>query len=349
MSFADEDWCQNCVTGGISTGEGLIWNVRDPIERREPIRENNRIIDYQTVVADPGVHDKRLLVDQSEFAQLLKVMQRDGNSLSPTLRLCWDSGNLRTLTKHSPARATGAHVSIVGHITGDELAKYLSRTEAFNGFANRFLWLLVQRSKLLPDGGHALDLAPFGSRLQSALAAARQVGQMTRSAAASRVWHEVYPQLTADRPGLYGAVTGRAEAQVLRLSMVYALLDGQAVIDEAHLRAALALWSYAECSAQLIFGVEPEDPLLGLVLRRLQAAGAAGLTRTELNNAFHRNIPAADLLAALAMLRDGGQATSEKLMTGKPGAPVERWFAVRRNEFNELIPDPAPAPPAEGD
>ena len=39
-------------------------------------------------------------------------------------------------------------------------------------------------------------------------------------------------------------------AQTLRLSMVYGLLDGAAVIDEAHLRAALALWSYADQSAR---------------------------------------------------------------------------------------------------
>jgi hypothetical protein len=349
MRQADEAWSQSCLASGISSGEGLIWAVRDPVEKQEPIRENRRITGYEKVLTDPGVSDKRLLVDESEFAQILKMMQREGNSLSPVLRSCWDTGDLRTLTKHSPARATGAHVSVAVHITRDELAKYLDRTEALNGFANRFLWLLVQRSKLLPDGGRALDLAPFGKRLQSVLAAARQVGQMTRSAAASRLWREVYPSLTADRPGLYGAVTGRAEAQVLRLSMIYALLDGQGTIDEAHLRAALALWSYADCSAQLIFGAEPEDPLLGLVLGRLQAAGAAGLTRTELNNAFNRNIPAADLVAALANLRDGGQATSEKLKTGKPGAPVERWFAVRKNEINEVIPASAPAPPAEGD
>jgi hypothetical protein len=59
------------------------------------------------------------------------------------------------------------------------------------------------------------------------------------------------------------------------------------------------------------------------------------LTRTDLHNAFSRNLPAAKLLEALAQLRDRGDALSEKIKTGKPGAPAERWFARRTNEKNE--------------
>ncbi len=348
MAYADDAWCQKCVASGLSSGEGLIWAVRDPIEKKEPIKQKGRITGYQTVIADEGISDKRLLADESEFAQVLKVLQREGNSLSPVIRQSWDTGKLRTLTKNNPARATGAHISISAHITRPELAKHLKDTEALNGFANRFLWLCVRRARLLPDGGRALALAPFGVRLNYALAAARNVGLMTRSQTAGKLWHEVYPQLTAERSGLYGAVTGRAEAQVLRLSMLYALLDGMCIIEEVHLRAALALWAYADASARLIFGAEPEDPLIGLVLAKLQEAATAGLTRTELHNAFSRNIPAAKLLEALAKLRDRGDAYAEKVKTGKPGAPAERWFARRRNERNELISVQTTHPADEG-
>src|SRR5262249_42933624 len=272
--------------------------------KNEPIKEKGRVVGYQTVIADDGVADKRLLADETEFAQVLKVLQREGNSLSPVLRQCWDTGSLRTLTKNNPARATGAHVSISAHTPRPELVKHLKDAEVFTGFATRFLWLCVRRARLLPDGGRALDLSPLGTRLHLALASARNIGPMVRDAAARRLWYEVYPPLSAERGGLYGAVTGRAEAQVLRLAMVYGLVDGQRTIGEAHLRAALALWSYADASAKLIFGAEPEDPLTGLVLTRLQEAGAAGLTRTDLHNAFSRNIPAAKLVEALAVLRD---------------------------------------------
>ena len=64
----------------------------------------------------------------------------------------WDSGDLGTLTKNSSTRATGAHISLIGHITADELRRYLTQTEQANGFGNRHLWFCVKRSKELPHG-----------------------------------------------------------------------------------------------------------------------------------------------------------------------------------------------------
>jgi hypothetical protein len=134
---------------------------------------------------------------------------------------------------------------------------------------------------------------------------------------------------------------------VLRLSMLYALLDGKGVIEETHLCAALALWAYADASARQIFGAESEDPLATLVLARLKEAGANGMTRTDLHNAFSRNVPAAKLLEALAALRDRGDAHSDRPKTGRPGAPAERWFAGRKPEgigsFNSSGRGPAAA------
>jgi hypothetical protein len=60
--------------------------------------------------------------------------------------------------------------------------------------------------------------------------------------------------LSEGQPGLFGAVTSRAEAQVIRLALLYALLDEADHIGTEHLRAALALWRYAEDSARFIFG-----------------------------------------------------------------------------------------------
>jgi hypothetical protein len=90
-------------------------------------------------MVDEGIEDKRLMVIEPEFASTLRVMARQGNTLSPVIRDTWDRGDLRTLVKHSPAKASGTLISIVGHITVDELRCYLDRTEIGNGFANRFL------------------------------------------------------------------------------------------------------------------------------------------------------------------------------------------------------------------
>lgn len=107
---------------------------------------------YQDVIIDPGVKDKRLLVVEEEFASILKVIGRKENILSPVMRQAWDDGKLQVITKNSPACATDAHVSFVGHITKQELNRYLGTTECGNGFANRFLWVCVRRSKYLPEG-----------------------------------------------------------------------------------------------------------------------------------------------------------------------------------------------------
>ena len=170
FSRIDPVWANTRNMGGLSSGEGLIWAVRDPIEKTEAIKEKGRYTgEYETVIVDAGVDDKRLLVFEPEFASVLKVMVREGSTLSPLVRQAWDTGNLRTMVKNNPAVATGAHISILGHVTKDELLKYLSDTEAGNGFANRFMWFCVRRSQVLPEGGGTPDYNRLVQPLHDAL------------------------------------------------------------------------------------------------------------------------------------------------------------------------------------
>lgn len=325
--MVDPDWAGTRILSGLSSGEGLIWAVRDPIERQDPIKEHGRVTDYEMVVADPGVKDKRLLAYESELASVLRVMGRDGNNLSALIRQGWDTGNLRTLTKNSPAIATGAHISIVGHITRDELRRYLEGTEAANGFANRFLWLCVRRSKCLPEGG-SLDpvtLEPLANRLAQAVVSAKQIGELRRDDEARADWHNVYPELSEGRPGLLGAVTSRAEAQVMRLAAIYALLDSSSVIRRHNLRAALALWEYCEASARFIFGDAVGDPTADEILRTLRVS-ADGMTRTQISSMFGRHQSSRQIGRALDALRELGLANPSK--EGTDGRPSERWYAA---------------------
>ena len=153
FGMADGDWASSRILTGLSSGEGLTWAVRDAIYKHEAVKKNGCVVDYQEVEADAGIADKRLLVVESEFTSALRMMSRDGNCLSPVLRDSWDRGELALMTKNSPARATGAHIGILGHACREELLRYLNSTEAGNGFANRFLWICAKRSKCLPDGG----------------------------------------------------------------------------------------------------------------------------------------------------------------------------------------------------
>ena len=307
----DGDWIEQRIQHGLSSGEGLIWSVRDPIEK------GDEVVDY-------GVSDKRVLVVESEFASTLRVIGRDGNTLSPVVRNAWDRGDLRTMTKNSPAVATGAHVSVIGHITADELRRYLTSTEAGNGFGNRFLWFAVRRSKCLPEGGHFTDAdrEPFAERFRAAVEFARGAGELRRGDDAREVWAAIYPELSEGKPGLFGSVTARAEAQVMRLACLYALLERRSVVETDHLMAALALWDHAEGSARFVFGDAIGDPAADRIVRALGEA-PDGLTRSQIRRLFAGHKSKAALDRALGSLLEQGLAGPEKVETD--GRPVEVW------------------------
>jgi hypothetical protein len=323
VTEADPDWSSRMMSG-LSSGEGLIWQVRDEIRGKHPVKEKGRVVDYEEIVTDEGVSDKRLLVFEGEFASVLRVCGRDGNTLSAIIRNAWDTGNLRTLTKNSPAVATGAHISIIGHITRDELLRYLDDTEAANGFGNRFLWLCVRRSKALPEGGNLSEgeLSPIIADVKAALAFGRELGEMRRNEEARGIWRAVYEDLSEGKPGLLGAMIARAEAQVMRLACIYALLDRCPSIGKEHLLAALALWEYVESSAAYIFGPRMGDPVADQLAEALLAA-PEGLSRTEISALFGRNRRREEIERALNKLRKQGLA--EPLRDDSGGRPSEVW------------------------
>jgi hypothetical protein len=126
--------------GGLSTGEGVAWAIRDA---REPDAATGK-------GGDLGVDDKRLMVIESEFANVLAQVKREGNILSATIRNLWDGRDIEPLTKTSQMTATRPHVVIIGHITGHELREKSTENDAANGLMNRFMILHVHRPKLVP-------------------------------------------------------------------------------------------------------------------------------------------------------------------------------------------------------
>lgn len=184
MHAVDRYWAEERIENGLSSGEGLIYQVRD---KRMGVNK-----DEDTVVEDPGAEDKRLFVLEGEFAGVLKVATREGNTLSAIIRSAWDAGKLSTLTKNSPMKATDSHVSILGHVTATELVRLLSDSDTYNGFANRFLWVCVKRSKILPFGGEweRQDVAGMVSLLGEVLRFAKGAGEMRWGESAKPLWVE---------------------------------------------------------------------------------------------------------------------------------------------------------------
>ncbi|MEQ1680806.1 MAG: bifunctional DNA primase/polymerase [Nitrospira sp.] len=329
--MADPDWSSQRIHSGLSSGEGLIWHVRDPIYKEEPIRDKREVVGYQSVRIDPGIEDKRLLILESELALVLRILQRDGNTLSAVIRQAWDHGDLRVLTKNNPVAATGAHISIIGHITQDELRRYLDDTETANGFANRFLWICVRRSKCLPEGGHLReeDLEPLVYRLKAAIQFGRLTGQISLDEEARELWHKLYPKLSTGHPGLLGNVTSRADPLVIRLSCLYALLDQSTHIRVEHLKAGAEVWRYGLDSCRYIFRSTLGDQVADRILATLRQH-PEGMTRTAINGLFGNNKAGRDIERGLDLLISAGLARQEEEITG--GRPATRWYANSTTE-----------------
>lgn len=302
--------------GPLSSGEGIVHAVRDP--RYEWNTKNS----IQELV-DPGIDDKRLFIHDEEFASALSCMKREGNTLSTILRCAWDNGTIDILTKSAKTKTTNAHIGINSHITNRELHKKLNETEAFNGFANRFLFCCARRSKIVPfpRAINAEEFALLQKQFVYSLAEVQTFNQIILGADAMSLWEAVYPRLTEDHAGLVGAVVNRAEAQVLRLAMLYALLDRANVIESIHLHAALAVWDYCEASARFIFGNHESNPYS----RRIKAAVEAGpKSLTDLHSLFSRMISKADLDEAVQELIAQGTVELEKIKTnGRPKTMIK--------------------------
>jgi hypothetical protein len=334
---ADTAWIENRIVSGLASGEGVVHAIRDPVVKNEPIREGKNIVDYAPVVVDEGVEDKRLLVVESELGAALRACRREQSTLSPMLRLAWDGGKLRTLSKNSPEVATDPHVSLIGHIVVEELRKLMSDADVYGGLANRFLWILSRRSRLLPDGGELDDLGYLPVRLAVLLAQAKAGGRMRRTPTASRLWAHEYARLTSvPENGIVGAALGRGEAITLRLSMAFALLAGRREVDEPDLRAAIDLWEYGAASARIIFGGKGDTPLEARVLAVVRAQ--PGIGRSSIARALGGKVPARELVDALGRLRDAGTITPTTTRTG--GRPAETWAVVVPDEPGKEVRSP---------
>ncbi len=203
----DPSWLSTRVNTARLTANGLVRALRD---QQPPT-------------------DRRLLALSEEFATVVHSLKRGNGHLSPLLRCAWDNGNLPTLDMHHQLRATGTHLSLIAHITQRELTQTFQHHQAHNGFANRCLWTWVERSNCLPGGSSAPadELSAIAGTLRSAVAwaTARPEILFRRDQEAQQLWADCYESLSYRDPGLRGAATSRGEAQVLRLSALYAALD----------------------------------------------------------------------------------------------------------------------------
>lgn len=315
--------------GGLSTREGLVTLIHDGY------RQGQQEI--------PAIEDKRLWVVESEFANVLHQGRRNGNTLSAALRDCWDGIHLRPATKTNRVYASNPHLSLSGAISPSELTGLMNARELSNGFANRFLMIWAERTRILPfpkETPHSLveHLAMKALRVLEFVGADRPGEQdhlrMELSAAAQWRYAQLYrDELNFDfGDGVISAVLERRAPMLLRLAMLMALTDLNFRIDVQHIEAAMAWIRYATASVQFVFAsavdeakllqiVELTNKVLAYLLQHEQA------TRSEISTeCFRGKVPKAQIDAVLTHLL----ATTPPKITvlraerrdGAPGAPL---------------------------
>ncbi len=324
IELADPTFFADRVAGGFGSGEGLADVVQGPTaEDGKPINA-----------------DRRLLVIEQEFARVLKSCARDGSILSAILRELWDGDRVQVRSRSKSVVIDDAHVSALAAITVDELRILLTASDTANGFANRFLFVGAKRARLLPDGGTVpvAEIHRLGRRIADVIDLARTRTDYGRTNAGRQRWAEMYTEMAENAPsGIVGSLTARAEPQVLRLALAYALLDGAPAIDTQHYDQAYALWKYCSASVFHIFGHASGDPLTDRVLSLVRASGDMGLTRWALSQALSGNVGKAELDRACSTLVAKGLLVEHRVSDG-PGRPTLTLRATKKTKKTKKLP-----------
>jgi len=315
--------------GGLSTREGLVALMHDGYRQGR-----------QDVAA---IEDKRLWVVESEFANVLHQGRRDGNTLSAALRDCWDGVDLKPATKSNRLYASDPHVCLSGAISPSELTGLMSARDLTNGFANRFLMIWAERSRMLPFPKETPQavVEHLARRTLEVLAFVhadrhdeREHLRMELSPQAQWRYAQLYRgELNDDvGDGTVGSLLERRAPMLLRLAMLMALTDLQTRIDASHIDAAMAWIRHATASVRFVFVSAAEEAkqaqvleLSSRVLAFLRERGQ--VSRSQISaECFRGKVPKARIDACLDHLL---ACTPPKITVqwgeradGAPGAPL---------------------------
>jgi hypothetical protein len=312
----EPEWASKCICNGVGSGEGLVERVADLRLDKDGNAQ--------------GGEDKRCLLRLSEMSRVFRLNRRENATLSDNLKEAWDGEPIHVPNRRKAGNALSASdyaISMVGDIQPEPLNRLLETgMEAWDGFANRFLWAKVRSmNDDLDDGGSMEPLRPFLDRLKDALAFAKQAGEVVWDAEAAQLRKANYPMLK--RSGDTIPHTDRLKAQVWRLAMLYALVDRSAVIRAEHYRAAFAVVEYCRSSAKMLFGGQQTAEADPLWLRLLNAIGKApGINRTGLRDVAGHKVKAEEIEEALGKLEAQGMAYKQMIRPEGGGRPAECWF-----------------------
>ena len=301
----------NVHNGGFSSGEGLAATLND-----------------NGINNEPSVTDKRLLVFEPEFSNVMSMCQRGGNTLSVVLRNVYDGINIKPMTKRDKVQVTNPHVCLLANITDHELKQHdQSDMMSSNGMLNRFLILWQQPDKELPFPdpipepvlNSLADLvakrilqARKGSHETHYRKVQENAWPVTLDDQARSYWSLVYSQLL-NRPDseTVKSMTRRHRLHALLLAAIFALFDGRDRVQLGDMKSAMTWINYSQRSVIYAFKSTKEEmearEIYQLARRILYAvvilnARHGQCTRTDIHNFYQRKLKGKNITRALESL-----------------------------------------------
>jgi putative DNA primase/helicase len=305
----------------LATGEGLIFQVRDPY------------YDHEGELKDPGVSDKRLFCDVSEFAGVLAQARREAATLSTVLRDAFDGVMLTIPTKTSFNQATDSHIVVIGSVPETEIVKTLTSADITNGLANRFPMFYSVRTQSVPfpkptDEG-LMD--SFAGHIAAALQQAVTVGEVRMTADAQEYWAFLYGEIEEKVfPPRVASLLARQSTYALIFAALLALLGRQREIGPEHLDAAMAWVDYWEQTALFVFSSSEQTEqtvkmrgLMDEIVQVVATMGGRGVPHSEvaskLTNKYMKAWPTAKAVkdaVELLQRESPPRLVSEAITTG---------------------------------
>ena len=319
LSRLDLPWRTDRIITAVGSGEGLLSKITDPVFTLNPRGEE--------VVAIEGSPDKRVLYVEEELGALFNKMVTQ-ESVEKMITKAWDSGALETATKKESMRCARPHVSIIGHITPDELFDRLDKRLLDNGFSNRWLYMLIKRTAVVPRPRAPQELPQVVAAAERVVAAVRDAaenftGEVALTAEAAALFDETYEVLSSQRlTGAVGKQSARWAPQMFKLALVFAALSGEGRISVDDLAAARAMWAYAHRSASAFLSGMTGNEYADRLLAMWRETDFADLTLTDIDDMFSKHMSAHKRAKMLERLARDGLITRASVSSSRGGRPA---------------------------
>ncbi len=297
-SFSDVKWffdqyypefTSSKLKTGVNSGEGLINCIRNKVVGTDIDKRTGKEIE---AIKDEGALSKIVLFLETEFSRLLKAGKRDGSTVTEIYRNAWDGVPLEINTSQRSIRSTDYCVSLIAHITPKELKSLVSDIDSSNGYLNRFMFCFITGGvpKPFPESFDRIEFT-FTKELVALFnfINAIESAEIVLADNAKELYLEIYNEFYYRPEDKITELLSRNTQHLLKMAMLYAIIDQSQEIKIGHLKASKALIDYSSASIQELFGKDSITKKEAKVLRFLSSQNGTAPRGKIQSDCFRNN------------------------------------------------------------